>query len=221
MDPGTRNPRRGGWSPGRRFVSGIAAGVCLLAFASPALWAQRGFRRVQARPAAPMRPGPRMNGNQRPRANAEMRPNPRPGQAHLRQWLAQHQNLSLQQQQDLLRREPGFNRLSPDQQQRVLNRLRTLDARPPEQRDRQAARVEMFDRLSPEQKQDVRAAAQSLAMMPPARQAMVRRAFNDLRRIPPEDRGEILSSARFSNTFTPQERHILGSMLSIEPYQPQ
>lgn len=187
-----------------------AAVVCLLVLWPGSSQGQRGrFRRAQARQAAPMRP----------RGNAEMRPNARPGQEHLPQWLAQHQNLTPQQQENLLRREPGFNRLSPQQQQRVLNRLRSLDARPPQQRERMLQRQEMFERLSPEQKQDVRGAAQSLAQMPPGRQMLVRRAFNDLRGIPPEQRQEILDSARFSHTFTPQERHVLGSMLSIEPYQ--
>jgi hypothetical protein len=50
---------------------------------------------------------------------------------------------------------------------------------------------------------------------------MVRQAFVDLRQIPPEQRGQILNSARFSNTFTPDERHVLGSLLSIEPYEPR
>lgn len=156
------------------------------------------------------------------RPNAAMRPgvNPvRPGQEHLPQWLAQHQNMSPQEQEDMLRREPGFNRLTPDQQQRVMNRLRSLDERPEQERQRMLERNEMFERLNPEQKQDVRAAAQAMRQMPPDRQTMMRRAFNDLRQIPPEQRQEILNSARFTNTFSPQERHVLGSLLSIEPYQ--
>ncbi len=145
----------------------------------------------------------------------------RPGQQHLPEWLNQHQNLSPQQQEDLLRREPGFNRLSPDQQQRVLNRLRTLDARPPEQRQRMAQRGEMWERLSPGQQQDVRDSFQAWNQMAPDRRRMVGRAFSDLRQIPPEQRTEILNSARFSQTFTPQERHVLGSLLSVEPYEPR
>jgi hypothetical protein len=57
--------------------------------------------------------------------------------------------------------------------------------------------------------------------MAPDRQRMVRRAFNDLRQIPPEQRGQILNSARFAQSFSPEERHVLGSLLSIEPYQPR
>lgn len=227
MNPGTGNVRQGGWMPGRRFASGML--VCWLLLV-PGAWSQRGHNGgggggarggMQARP---VNPGPRMNGNGRPRmnpGNQEMRPYARPGQTHLPQWMAQHQNMTPQQQENLLRREPGFNRLTPDQQQRVMNRLRSLDARPLEQRERILQRQEMFEHLSPEQKQDVRGAAQAMAMMPPQRHAIMARAFNDLRTIPPEQRQEILNSARFSHTFTPQERHILGSMLSVEPYQPR
>ncbi|HTV83494.1 MAG TPA: DUF3106 domain-containing protein [Acidobacteriaceae bacterium] len=143
----------------------------------------------------------------------------RPGQQHLSQWLAQHQNLSSAQQENLLRREPGFNRLTPDQQRRVLNQLHNLDAHPFAFRERTAERQEAFERLSPEGKQDVRAAAQAFRQMPPNRKAMVSRAFNVLRQLPPDQRQEILDSARFTHTFTPQERHVMGSLLSIEPYQ--
>lgn len=141
----------------------------------------------------------------------------RPGNEHLPEWLASHQNLTLPQQENLLRREPGFGRLSPDQQQRVLNRLRSLDARPPAERQRILAWNEAFERLSPERKQDVRAAAQALNQMPPGRQYMLRHAFHDLRQIPPRQRQAILNSARFTHEYTPQERHILSSLLSVEP----
>ncbi|MGC2582253.1 MAG: DUF3106 domain-containing protein, partial [Acidobacteriaceae bacterium] len=70
-------------------------------------------------------------------------------------------------------------------------------------------------------RQDVRAATQAVRQMPDDRQRMVDRAFNDLRQIPPEQRQAILNSARFDHTFTPQERHVLGSLLSIEPYEPR
>lgn len=193
------------------------------------------MRAAPVRPQVAARPGGSGSGNSagRPGGNnpAEMRPGggnrammgpgmnggARPG--HLGDWLNNHRNLTPQQQEEELRREPGFNRLSPEMQQRVLNRLRTLESRPLVQQQRQAARVELFERLSPEQKAEVHASSAALAGMAPDRQRMVGRAFNDLRQIPPEQRGQILNSARFSNTFTPEERHVLGSLLSIEPYE--
>ncbi|HLJ76817.1 MAG TPA: DUF3106 domain-containing protein [Acidobacteriaceae bacterium] len=156
--------------------------------------------------------------------NAVMRPGTsapvRPGQEHLPEWMAQHQNLSPAQQQNLLRSEPGFNRLAPDQQQRVMNRLRSLDEKPPAERQRLMARQEMFERLSPEQRQDVRSSAQVIHSLPQDRQHQMTSAFNDLRRLPPDQRQAVLNSARFSHQFSPEERHVLGSLLSVEPYQP-
>lgn len=101
-----------------------------------------------------------------------------------------------------------------------MDRLRSLDSRPPVERERMLARNEAFERLSPQAKQDVRSSAQSLAQMPQERQRVVRRAFNDLRHVPAGQREQILNSARFSHDFTPGERHVLGSLLSVEPYQP-
>jgi hypothetical protein len=249
MISGTRNKTQGSWAPGRGVVSGMArVALCLLVLCPASLWASGGWgwQRTQGVHTAPMRPAPAppaaskpsqpnakapANGKAqqnvpRPAFNAgpnEIRPGvngeARPG--HLGEWLSNHQNLSPQQQEEQLRREPGFNHLTPDQQARVLNRLRTLDARPPEQRDRMIQRNEMFENLSPGQKTDLWNSSASLRQMPVERQAMVRRAFNDLRQIPPDQRTAILNSARFSQTFSPEERHVLGSLLSVEPYQPR
>lgn len=80
-------------------------------------------------------------------------------------------------------------------------------------------RIEAFERLSPERRQEVRGATQAFRQMPPARQAVMRRAFQQLRQMPPEERQRMLNSG-YASQFTPQERTILGNMLSIEPYQP-
>jgi len=81
-------------------------------------------------------------------------------------------------------------------------------------------RVEMFERLSPERQQEVRGASQALSQMPPGRQRVVRQAFRDLRHMPPEERQQMLHSG-YGAQFTPQERTVLGNLLSIEPYQGQ
>jgi hypothetical protein len=57
--------------------------------------------------------------------------------------------------------------------------------------------------------------------MPAERQTDMRRAFQDLRGVPPEQRQSILNSARFQQQFSPQERTVLGNLLSVEPYQPR
>ena len=143
----------------------------------------------------------------------------RPGQQHLPEWLNNHQNLSPQQQEDALRREPGFRGLPTDQQQRLVNRLHSLDEKTPEQRQRILARNENFERLPPEQRQEVRGASQALGQMSPDRQQLCRRAFQQLRQLPPQQRQLMLNSGSYASQFTPQERTVLGNLLSIEPYQ--
>ena len=175
----------------------------------------------QTRPGTngPYQTSPAMNAY-RPAPGAAMRSGANGARPGLQGWVARHQNMTPAQQENLLRSEPGFNRLSPDQQHQLLDRFRTFTARPPVQQARTAGRLEIFQRLSPEQKQDVRSSTASLAAMPADRRMLISRAFNDLRQLPPEQRQQILNSARFSQQFSPQERHVLGSVLSIEPYQP-
>ncbi len=144
----------------------------------------------------------------------------RPGQQHLPEWFNNHQNLTPKQQEDALRREPGFRSLPSDQQQRLVNRLHSLDEKTPEQRQRILARNENFERLPPERRQEVRGASQALGQMSPDRQQAVRRAFQQLRQMPPQQRQMFLNSGGYASQFTPQERTVLGNLLSIEPYQP-
>jgi len=200
------------------------AGVLLCA--SNACWAQHrfggphqaafrgGFRAPQNR-GGQRAAGGRMEMQSRPQSNMQRRP----GQQHLPEWWQSHRNLSPQQQADALRREPGFRNLPQGQQQRLLNRLHTFDQRSPAQQQRMMERNEMFERLSPERQQEVRGAAQSLSRMSPDRQAALRHAFQQLRGMPPEQRQQMLNSS-YGSQFSPQERTVLGNMLSIEPYQP-
>jgi hypothetical protein len=142
-------------------------------------------------------------------------------QGHLPEWLNRHQNMTPQQRENALRQEPGFNRLPQDQQQRLINRMHTLDKAPPQERQRMLQRNEMFERLNPEQKAGVRGASQAFRQMPSERQSQMRRAFQDLRGVSPGDRQSVLNSARFQHEFSPQERTVLGNMLSVEPYEPR
>jgi hypothetical protein len=59
----------------------------------------------------------------------------------------------------------------------------------------------------------------TLAALPPDRHAMVSRAFPDLRGVPVDQRQTMLNSARYSATFSPEERGILSNLLKVEPYQ--
>ncbi|WP_446742716.1 DUF3106 domain-containing protein [Silvibacterium acidisoli] len=175
----------------RRGMPALLAAVCL---AGPA-WSQAVSRPMPPLPQAAQHP-------------------------HLDQWFQNHQNMSPEQREDALRREPGFRSLPEWQQQRLIDRLRTLASKTPEQRQRTIARNEMFERLSPERKQEVRGASQALSMLPLERQLAVRHAFQQLRRMPPDQRQLVLHSGSYMRVFTPQELTILGNILSIEPYQP-
>lgn len=176
-----------------------------------------GFSQPQAREAPPH------GGAQGPATHQESRPEPgtatRPGQQHLPDWWQTHRGLSPQQQEDALRREPGFRNLPEGQQQRLINRLHSFDQRPPQQQQRMLGRVEMFERLSPERQQEVRGASQALGRMSPDRQAAIRHAFQQLRGMPPEERQRMLGSS-YGAQFSPQERTVLSNFLSVEPYQP-
>ena len=69
---------------------------------------------------------------------------------HLAEWMNQHRDLSPQQQQQALDREPGFRELPQPTQQRMRDRLTQLDAMTPDQRQRVLARNEALERLTPE-----------------------------------------------------------------------
>lgn len=204
----------GGW-----IVRWAATTVCALAFvfsSSPALAGQHGGGH-QAPPPHMSSPRPQMP----PFRQQPMRamPSSRPGQQHLPEWLSRHQNMTPAQREDALRHEPGFNRLPQDQQQRYINQMHSLNRLSPQERQRTLQRNEIFEHMSPEQKAGVRGASQAFHQMPPDRQSQVRRAFQDLRGVPPEQRQSILNSARFRQQFSPQERTVLGNLLSVEPYQ--
>ncbi len=139
---------------------------------------------------------------------------------HLPAWLDQHRNLPANQQERLLRQEPGFNRLSPGEQQRQIQQLHQLNQMPEAQRDRRLARAENLERLSPADRMQVNQAARQMTALPPDRQSQVRRAFQDLRGVPIDQRATVLNSARYNANFSPEERNILTNLLRIEPYEP-
>ena len=148
-------------------------------------------------------------------------PAPHPGGtgSHLQEWMDRHRNLTAEQREQALRHEPGFERLAPEQQQRLLERLHRFNMQTPAERDRLNAWNERFLAMPPERQQRIRAASQTLGQMPPDRRRALSNAFHDLRSLPPEQRQSVLDSARFRAEYSPQERSILGDLLSIEPYR--
>ncbi len=195
----------------------LRAGIVLLAASMARPLPARQHSEAQlpngARPTAPFHGGA-------PRPGGEPRGGVRPGNGqHLPEWYAQHQGLPPDRQEEALRREPGFDRLPGEQQQQLIDRLHRLNMAPPAQRQRMLERNERFEALPPGRQQEIRAAGLALAQMPPDRRDAVREAFRDLRNLPAEQRGNALNSARFQAEYSPQERSVLSSLLSIEPYQ--
>ena len=179
----------------------------------------RGPQSHEQHAPSPREVGPREAAAPRSESGPAPSQGARPGQQHLPAWWQAHRGLPPQQQAEALRREPGFRNLPPGQQQRLIDRLHSFNQRPPEQQQRMLDRMEAFERLSPERRQEVRGASQALSQMPPGRQQMMRHAFQQLRGMPPEERQRMLSSS-YGAQFSPQERTVLGNLLSIEPYQP-
>ncbi|WP_047488925.1 DUF3106 domain-containing protein [Terriglobus sp. TAA 43] len=145
----------------------------------------------------------------------------RPRGEHLGQWMQQHQNLSPQQQQKALQKEPGFNQLPQQTQQRMEDRLNRLNSMPPQQREKVIQRGEAMERLSPQQRVQVRGAMGQLSALPDDRRRAVARTFRELRSMPPEQQNQMLNSPQYHQQFSDQERGTLGNLLSVSPMLPQ
>ena len=139
---------------------------------------------------------------------------------HLGEWLNQHRNLPMQEQERALRGDPNFRHLSPVEQQRVVQQLHQVNQLSEEQRQRRLARNEMIEHLPPQEQMRINLSARRWAALPAGRQTMMRRAFQDLRAVPLDQRPMVLNSARYQGVFTPEERGILADLLRVEPYQP-
>ena len=181
-----------------------------------------------SRPQGPRNDGPRPPGNgnegrvqrfwQGQPGNAG--PNATRGE-HLQQWMQQHGNLNMQQQQQALQHESGFQQLPPEQQQRMLNRLDRLNSMSPEQRTRVLQRSEQIERLNPQQRNQIRSAMGQLGTLPPDRRVLVARSFRELRSLPPQQQNQLLNSPEYHQQFSDEERGTLGHLLSVSPILPQ
>jgi hypothetical protein len=217
-----------------RTASPIRLGVCaalLLLVAAPA-WArwqagQKGPppRIMRQPPPPPRQQQPNMNAprpQQRQEQKQELRQEQRvQRQGHLADWMQNHSNMSLAEQQRAMQNEPGFRELDRQTQQRELNRLGQLYALSPQQRARRLDRLEAFDNLNPAQRQQYDAAARQLGVLPRPRQNMIAHAMIDMRDMPPQQREQVIDSPAFAQQFPdPGERAMIRTLLSAEPYSP-
>jgi hypothetical protein len=140
-------------------------------------------------------------------------------QNRLGDWLQSHKDLSPEQQEKALERDPRFKKLTPERQVALKERLRKFNALPPEQRQRALRRMNYISALSPEQRQQLRDANQKLEALPQDRKVMVHTALRHLRKMDPQQRVETMQSDRFRSTFSDQEQGILQQLSAINPEQ--
>jgi hypothetical protein len=198
--------------PSRLFVG---AALLVLSAITPA-FARGRAQKSASPPARQNRPAPPRMEN-RPAQNGVRAAQ---NQDHLQQWMENHKNLSLPDQQRALQNEPGFRELPPETQQRELNQLQRLYNMPQPQRDRTLERNEILEHMSAPQAQQYRGAVQTFAAMPPDRRRVMARAILDLREMPPDQREQVIGSQRFGAQFSDGERSTIRTLLSVEPYPP-
>lgn len=166
--------------------------------------------------------------SQQPRPTPRNSPSSQPGfpgihhpgknQEHLLQWMDRHNNLTPDQQQKALEREPGFHDLPAPTQNRMRERLSQLNNMSPDRRRRWLERNEAIAQLAPQQRQQVRDTMKQFRDLPPDRRHQVARAFRELRDLPPDQQQNLLRSDRYRNQFSPQEVDAISGLISIEPY---
>jgi hypothetical protein len=145
-----------------------------------------------------------------------------PGRAkgeHLAEWMSQHSNLTLEQQQQALGREPGFQELPAATQQRMRERLSQLNAMSPNQRQRVLDRNEAMELLTPDQRGQVRGAMQQLGSLPPDQRKSVAQSFRELRQLPPNQRMTAMLSPRYS-WMNSAQKSALVHLIQVEPMLP-
>jgi hypothetical protein len=134
--------------------------------------------------------------------------------------MDRHHDLTPQQQQKALEKEPGFKDLPQETQQRLRNRLTQLNNMPPEQRRRVLEHNEVISNMTVPQRQQFRGAMQQFSSLPADRRRLVAKAFRDMREMPEPQRQAILSSDRFRGQFSDEERGTISNLLAVEPYIP-
>jgi hypothetical protein len=138
---------------------------------------------------------------------------------HLADWMNQHRNLTPQQQQQALTREPGFQQLPQQTQQRMRNRLAELNAMPTQQRQRYLNYNEHMERLPLAQRAEVRGSLQQLGSLPEDQRRQVARSFRELRALPADQRAAALNSPQYQY-MNPAQRATLNDLLRVEPLLP-
>ena len=168
--------------------------------------------------AAP--PAPRAQRSQQSRPEPRIAAQPAQNQEHLERWMQNHQNLPLDEQLRELQNSPGFRLYPLQTQQREINEYIRLYNMNPQQRSQTLQRNENLERLTPPQRQEWRNAVQQLNALPAPRRRIMARVILDLREMPPDQRQLTLNSPSFLAQFSENERTMLSTLLTVEPYPP-
>ena len=132
------------------------------------------------------------------------------------QWLRKYNNLPPEQQEQMLKQDPEFQKLPAEKQQGLLERLRRFNQKSPEERDKMISRMERFEQLTPDQRQRLMQFQQRLKELPEDRRDQVRKAFRHLHNMTPEQRQEVFNSPRFKQMFNDKEQELVKSMVEAE-----
>lgn len=198
-------------------IAGMAVGLCIAA-ALP-FHAQKREPAPVVRAAPPAQSGGPNSSRLAP-IERKNHPNaPKNMGEHLPEWMGQHSNLTPQQQQQALEKEPGFHDLPAQTQQRMRDQLSRLNAMPPAQRERVLERNEAIEKMTPDQRVQFRSAMKQLADLPPEQRRYVARTFRGLRELTPQQRANVLASDRFDH-LTPEQRSTLNNLMKVEPFMP-
>jgi len=138
---------------------------------------------------------------------------------HAGEWLRQYKDMPPDQQRQALDNDPQFRNLPPERQQKLKEQLQRFSSLPQDRQQRILDRMETWEHLTPEQKQQAKQLFSQIKDLPPERRQMVQRAIDNLRNMPPDQRQQVISSDRFKNQFSEQERGLLSgiSQLPLAP----
>jgi len=134
--------------------------------------------------------------------------------------MEHHSNLSLPDQMHQLDKEPGFHDLPSQTQQRYREHLIQLNNMNPQQRARILEHNEALEHLTPPQQKQWSIAVQQLTAIAAPRRHVILHAILDLRELSPEQRQQSLNSPPLRAQFSDDERAIIGTILTAEPYSP-
>lgn len=132
-------------------------------------------------------------------------------------WLQAHKDLTPDQQEKALERDPAFKKLPPAEQANLRDRLRKFNSLTPEQRARALQRIQFMANLTQQQRAQIRQSNQQLQALPQDRRVMVHKALRHLRQMDPQEREQVMQSDRFKSTFSDQEQGILRQLAAINP----